>query len=295
MKIVAKNADHGNSFPLHCLDNKQNPVRITGYDFTHVIELSPLPKSLTRVLKFACNLACSTSRFEIIKSLSTLAEEAGVSISTVQRAYRLAVKLGILTHEEQRCKNNHKWSKPSKYTFTSKALAFVQASLAELKAANLQPAGRQSLVRKIVADTFSKLNFTLATPGQNEQATPGQNDQQEVRDLSRTRETQYSESAISESKEIASEPSAPEKKFGIYQESLQSLAAGSAAADKERRAEAYQRNGQLMHKVYGYIKSTFKPKAAAGRKPESRRQTGDFAGDGLKHDNYAIPEGFRGA
>lgn len=285
--MLAKNADHGNSFPSSCSNNKQNSVRITGYDFTHVIELSPLPKSLTRVLKFACNLACSTSRFEIIKSLSTLAEEAGVSVSTVQRAYRLAVKLGILTHEEQRCKNNHKWSKPSKYTFTSKALAFVQASLAELKAANLQPTGRQSLVRRIVADTFSKLNFTFATPGQN--------DQQEVRDLSRTRETQYSESAISESKEIASEPPASEKKFGIYQESLQSLAAGSAAADKERRAEAYQRNGQLMHKVYGYIKSTFKPKTATGRKPESRRQTGDFAGDGLKHDNYAIPEGFRGA
>jgi len=293
--MVAKNSDPGNSFPSLRTKSNHNSVQITGYDFTHIIELSPLPKSLTRVLKFACNLACSTSRFEIIKSLSTLAEEAGVSVSTVQRAYRLAVKLGILTHEEQRCKNNHKWSKPSKYTFTSKALAFVQASLAELKAANLQPAGRQSLVRKIVADTFSKLNFTIATPGQNEQATPGQNDQQEVRDLSRTRETQYSESAISESKEIASEPSASEKKFGIYQESLQNLVAGSAAADKERRAKAYQRNGQLMHKVYGYIKSTFKPKAAAGRKPESRRQKGDFAGDGLKHDNYAIPEGFRGA
>lgn len=295
MPIVANNTKHGNSFPSHCSENKQNRVRITGYDFTHVIELSPLPKSLTRVLKFACNLACSTPRFEIIKSLSTLAEEAGVSVSTVQRAYRLAVKLGILDHEEQRCKNNHKWSKPSKYTFTSKALAFVQASLTELKAANLQPAGRQSLVRKIVADTFSKLNFALTTPGHNEQATPGQNDQQEVRDLSRTRETQYREPSNSESKEIASEPPASEKKFGIYQESLQNLAAGSAAADKERRAEAYQRNGQLMHKVYGYIKSTFKPKATAGRKPESRRQTGDFAGDGLKHDNYAIPEGFRGA
>ena len=293
--MVAKNADHGNSFPTFCSENKQNHIRITGYDFTHVIELSPLPKSLTRVLKFACNLACSTPRFEIIKSLSTLAEEAGVSVSTVQRAYRLAVKLGILDHEEQRCKNNHKWSKPSKYTFTSKALAFVQASLTELKAANLQPAGRQSLVRKIVADTFSKLNFTLATPSQNEQATPGQNDQQEVRDLSRTRETQYREPANSESKEIAPKPPASEKRFGIYQESLQNLATGSAAADKERRAEAYQRNGQLMHKVYGYIKSTFKPKTAAGRKPESRRQTGDFAGDGLKHDNYAIPEGFRGA
>lgn len=293
MPIVAKSADPGNTFPVFCSNNEHRSSRITGFDLTNIIELSPLPKSVTRVLKFACNLAGSTSDFIIIKSLRNLAEEAGCSISTVQRAYRAAVKLGILSYEEQRDEKNHSVSKPSKYTFTSKALSFVRASLDALKEAKLKPSGRQTIVRRIIAKTFFKKVFIHSTPSQNEQATPGQNDQQELRDPSSKREIQNGEPLNSDVKKTAEPQPAPVKKFGLYQNTQKQLAAASSAAQNERSAEEFQRKGGLVHEAYQALKSTFKP--AGGRKPKDRRYSDPLSGSFSAGVDYSvIPEGFRG-
>ncbi|QGF29543.1 hypothetical protein EE896_22120 (plasmid) [Pantoea eucalypti] len=296
MPIVSNSADPGNTFPAHRSNNEHRSIRISGFNLTHIIELSPLPKSLTRVLKFACNLAGSTSDFIIVKSLRNLAEDAGCSISTVQRAYRLAVKLGILSYEEQRDVKNHSVSKPSKYTFTSKALSFVCASLEALKEANLEPSGRQTIVRKIVAKAFFKNNFIHATPSQNEQATPGQSDQQEVRDHSSKRKKLNGEPSNSDTLEMTKdkpETSAPAKKFGFYQNTQKQLAAASSAAQSERRAEEFQRKGGILHEAYQALKSSFKTKSTGDRSPKSRRYVDSLSGDYSKVD-YAIPEGWRG-
>lgn len=296
MPIVANSADPGNTFPAFSSNNEQGSVRITGFDLTHIIELSPLPKSVTRVLKFACNLAGSTSDFIIIKSLRNLAEEAGCSISTVQRAYRAAVKLGILSYEEQRDEKNHSVSKPSKYTFTGKALSFVRASLDALKEANLKPSGRQTIVRKVIANAFFKNDFIHNTPSQNEQATPGQSDQQEVRDHSSKRKTLNGEPSNSDTLEMTTdkpETSAPAKKFGFYQNTQKQLAAASSAAQSERRAEEFQRKGGILHEAYQALKSSFKTKSTGDRSPKSRRYVDSLSGDYSKVD-YAIPEGWRG-
>lgn len=296
MPIVANSADPGNTFPAFSSNNEQGSVRITGFDLTHIIELSPLPKSVTRVLKFACNLAGSTSDFIIIKSLRNLAEEAGCSISTVQRAYRAAVKLGILSYEEQRDEKNHSVSKPSKYTFTGKALSFVRASLDALKEANLKPSGRQTIVRKVIANAFFKNDFIHNTPSQNEQATPGQSDQQEVRDHSSKRKTLNGEPSNSDTLEMTTdkpETSAPAKKFGFYQNTQKQLAAASSAAQSERRAEEFQRKGGILHEAYQALKSSFKTKSTGDRSPKSRRYVDSLSGDYSKVD-YAVPEGWRG-
>lgn len=295
MSIVAKSADPGNTFPAFRSNNEHRSVRITGFDLTHIIELSPLPKSVTRVLKFACNLAGSTSDFIIIKSLRNLAEEAGCSISTVQRAYRAAVKLGILSYEEQRDEKNHSVSKPSKYTFTSKALSFVRASLEALKEANLKPSGRQTIVRRVIANAFFKNDFTRNTPGQNEQAPPGQSDQQELRDPSSKREIQNRE-PLDSVVEKSSEPQpAAVKKFGFYQNTQKQLAAASSAAQNERSAEEFKRKGGVLHEAYQALKSTFRAKPAGGRKPKGRRYSDPLSGSFSAGVDYSvIPEGFRG-
>ncbi|WP_256849127.1 helix-turn-helix domain-containing protein [Pantoea sp. Ft+CA_17] len=294
MPIVANSADPGNTFPAFRSNNEHRSIRITGFDLTHIIELSPLPKSVTRVLKFACNLAGSTSDFIIIKSLRNLAEEAGCSISTVQRAYRAAVKLGILSYEEQRDEKNHSISKPSKYTFTSKALCFVRASLDALKEANLKPSGRQNIVRRVIAKAFFKNDFIHNTPSQNEQASPGQNDQQEVRDHTRKRKIKNREPIISEVEKSAEQPPAPVKNFGFYQDTQKQLAAASSAAQNERRAAEFQRKGRVLHEAYQALKSTFKTKPAGGQKQKSRRYVVSLNGDCTKGMDYSIPKGFRG-
>ena len=294
MSIVANSADPGNTFPSFRSNNEHRSIRITGFDLTHIIELSPLPKSITRVLKFACNLAGSTTDFIIIKSLRNLAEEAGCSISTVQRAYREAVKLGILSYEEQRDEKNHSISKPSKYTFTSKALCFVRASLDALKEANLKPSGRQNIVRRVIANTFFKNDFIHNTPSQNEQASPGQNDQQEVRDHTRKRKIKNREPIISEVEKSAEQPPAPVKNFGFYQDTQKQLAAASSAAQNERRAAEFQRKGRIMHEAYRALKSTFKTRPAGGQKLKNRRYSDSFSGDFSSVDYSVIPEGFRG-
>lgn len=294
MSIVANSADPGNTFPSFRSNNEHRSIRITGFDLTHIIELSPLPKSITRVLKFACNLAGSTTDFIIIKSLRNLAEEAGCSISTVQRAYREAVKLGILSYEEQRDEKNHSISKPSKYTFTSKTLSFVRASLDALKEANLKPSGRQNIVRRVIAKAFFKNDFIHSTPSQNEQASPGQNDQQEVRDHTRKRKIKNREPIISEVKKSAEQPPAPVKKFGFYQDTQKQLAAASSAAQNERHAAEFQRKGRILHEAYLSLKSTFKNKPAGGQKQKSRRYVVSLNGDCTRGMDYSIPEGFRG-
>jgi len=294
--IVSNIADPGNTFPAHRSNNEHRSIRISGFNLTHIIELSPLPKSLTRVLKFACNLAGSTSDFIIVKSLRNLAEDAGCSISTVQRAYRLAVKLGILSYEEQRDVKNHSVSKPSKYTFTSKALSFVRASLDALKEANLEPSGRQTIVRKIVAKVFFKNDFLHATPSQNEQPPPGQSDQQEVRDHFSKRKILNGEQSNSDTLEMTTdkpETSAPAKKFGFYQNTQKQLAAASSAAQNERRAEEFQRKGGILHEAYQLLKSSFKTKSTGDRSPKSRRYVDSLSGD-YSNVDYAIPEGWRG-
>lgn len=296
MSIVANSADPGNTFPAFRSINEHRSIRITGFDLTHIIELSPLPKSITRVLKFACNLAGSTTDFIIIKSLRNLAEEAGCSISTVQRAYREAVKLGILSYEEQRDEKNHSVSKPSKYTFTSKALSFVRASLDALKEANLKPSGRQNIVRRVIANAFFKNDFIHNTPGQNEQTSPSQNDQQEVRDHSSKRKTLNWEPSNSDALGTASETpetSAPAKKFGFYQNTQKQLAAASSAAQNERSGEEFLRKGGMLHEAYQALKSSFRTKPAGDRNPKSRRYVDSLSGDYSKVD-YAIPEGWRG-
>lgn len=293
MPIVANSADPGNTFPAFRSNNEQRSVRITGFDLTHIIELSPLPKSVTRVLKFACNLAGSTSDFIIIKSLRNLAEEAGCSISTVQRAYRTAVKLGILSYEEQRDEKNHSVSKPSKYTFTGKALSFVRASLDALKEANLKPSGRQTIVRRVIANAFFKNNFIHNTPSQDEQVPPGQTDQQEVRDPSSKREIQNGEPLISEVKKSGEEPPALVKKFGLYQNTQKQLAVASSSAQKERSAEEFQRKGGVLHEAYQALKSKFRAKPAACQKQKSHRYVDSLSGD-YSNVDYAIPEGWRG-
>ncbi|MDH2069433.1 hypothetical protein [Pantoea sp. GD03673] len=295
MSIVAKSADPGNTFPAFRSNNEHSSVRITGFDLTHIIELSPLPKSVTRVLKFACNLAGSTSDFIIIKSLRNLAEEAGCSISTVQRAYRAAVKLGILNYEEQRDEKNHSVSKPSKYTFTSKALSFVRASLEALKEANLKPSGRQTIVRRVIAKAFFKNDFIHSTPSQNEQAPPGQSDQQELRDPSSKREI-HNRKPLNSVVEKSSEPQpAAVKKFGLYQNTQKQLAAASSAAQNERSAEEFQRKGGVLHEAYQTLKSTFRAKPAGGRKPKGRRYSDPLSGSFSAGVDYSvIPEGFRG-
>ena len=291
--IVANSADPGNTFPAFRSNNEHRSVRITGFDLTHIIELSPLPKSVTRVLKFACNLAGSTSDFIIIKSLRNLAEEAGCSISTVQRAYRAAVKLGILSYEEQRDEKNHSVSKPSKYTFTNKALSFVRASLDALKEANLKPSGRQNIVRRIIAKAFFKNDFIHKAPSQNEQIAPSQTDQHEVRDLSSKRKIQNGEALNYEVEKSAEEQPASVKKFGFYQDTQQQLSAASSAAQNERSAEEFQRKGGVLHEAYQALKSTFRAKSTCGRKQKSRRYVDSLSGDYSKVD-YAIPEGWRG-
>lgn len=295
MSIVANSADPGNTFPAFRSNNEHRSIRITGFDLTHIIELSPLPKSITRVLKFACNLAGSTTDFIIIKSLRNLAEEAGCSISTVQRAYREAVKLGILSYEEQRDEKNHSVSKPSKYTFTSKALSFVRTSLDALKEANLKPSGRQNIVRRVIAKAFFKNDFTHSTPSQNEQASPGQNDQQEIRDHTRKRKIQNREPMISKVKKSAEQPPAPVKKFGFYQNTQKQLAAASSATQNERRAEEFQRKGGILHEAYQALKSTFKHNPVGGQKPKGRRYSDPLSGSFSESVDYSvIPEGFRG-
>jgi len=296
VSIVANSADPGNTFPAYRSNNEHRSIRISGFNLTHIIELSPLPKSLTRVLKFACNLAGSTSDFIIVKSLRNLAEDAGCSISTVQRAYRLAVKLGILSYEEQRDAKNHSVSKPSKYKFTSKALSFVRASLDALKEANLEPSGRQTIVRKVVAKVFFKNDFFHVIPSQNEQATPGQSDQQEVRDHSSKRKILNVEPSNSDTLEMTTdkpETSAPAKKFGFYQNTQKQLAAASSAAQSERRAEEFQRKGGILHEAYQALKSSFKTKSTGDRSPKSRRYVDSLSGD-YSNVDYAIPEGWRG-
>lgn len=294
MSIVANSADPGNTFPALRSNNEHRSIRITGFDLTHIIELSPLPKSITRVLKFACNLAGSTTDYIIIKSLRNLAEEAGCSISTVQRAYREAVKLGILSYEEQRDEKNHSVSKPSKYTFTSKALSFVRASLDALKEANLKPSGRQNIVRRVISKAFFKNDFIHSTPSQNEQASPGQNDQQEVRVHTRKRKIKNREPIIPEVKKSAEQPPAPVKKFGFYQNTQKQLAAASSAAQNERRAAEFQRKGRILHEAYRALKSTFKTKPAGGQKQKSRRYVVSLNGDCTNGMDYSTPEGFRG-
>lgn len=294
MPIVANSADPGNTFPAFRSNNEHRSIRITGFDLTHIIELSPLPKSVTRVLKFACNLAGSTSDFIIIKSLRNLAEEAGCSISTVQRAYRAAVKLGILSYEEQRDEKNHSISKPSKYTFTSKALSFVRASLDALKEANLKPSGRQNIVRRVIANAFFKNDFIHSTPSQNEQATPGQNDQQEVRDPARKRKIQNGGAIISEINNPAEGPTVPVTKYGLYQNTQKQLAAASSASQNERRAAEFQHKGGILHEAYQALKSTLKTKSGGDWKQKSHRYSDSFSGDFSSVDYSVIPEGFRG-
>jgi len=295
VSIVAKSADPGNTFPAFRSNNEHSSVRITGFDLTHIIELSPLPKSVTRVLKFACNLAGSTSDFIIIKSLRNLAEEAGCSISTVQRAYRAAVKLGILNYEEQRDEKNHSVSKPSKYTFTNKALSFVRASLEALKEANLKPSGRQTIVRRVIAKAFFKNDFIHSTPSQNEQAPPGQSDQQELRDPSSKREIQNGKPLNSVVEKSSDPQPAAVKKFGLYQNTQKQLAAASSAAQNERSAEEFQRKGGVLHEAYQALKSTFRAKPAGGIKPKGRRYSDPLSGSFSAGVDYSvIPEGFRG-
>ncbi len=294
MAIVAKSADPGNTFPAFRSNNEHRSVRITGFDLTHIIELSPLPKSVTRVLKFACNLAGSTSDFVIIKSLRNLAEEAGCSISTVQRAYRAAVKLGILSYEEQRDEKNHSVSKPSKYTFTSKALSFVRASLEALKEANLKPSGRQTIVRRVIAKAFFKNDFIHSTHSQNEQPLPGQSDQQELRDPSSKREIKNGEPLNSVVEKSSAPQPAAVKKFGFYQNTQKQLAAASSAAQNERSAEKFQRKGGVLHEAYQALKSTFRAKPAGGREPKGRRYSDPLSGSFSAGVDYSvIPEGFR--
>ncbi|MDT0178184.1 hypothetical protein Q9R34_19355 [Enterobacter sp. BRE11] len=292
-RIVAKNTDPGNTFPVGSSNNDLKSVRITGFDLERIIELSPLPKRMTRILKFACNLAGSTSKFVIMKSLSNLAEEAGCSVSTVQRAYRLAEHLGILTREIQYDKFNRNKCAPSKYTFTGKALAFVRASIADLQAANLKVSGRQKNVRSVIAKAFIKFNFIHNTPSQKDCLPPGQNDREEVITDPRKRETLNGQPEISGLNESTAQPPAPAREKHFIQDSQNDLAAAAAAADKERRAETFERNGSLLHRLFntGRLKSRFN--SANGRKQNGRR-TGALPGDGISHD-YAIPEGFRGA
>lgn len=292
MSIVSNSTDPGNSFPAACSNNEHKPFQITGFDLTSIIELSPLPKSVTRVLKFACNLAASTPKFVIVKSLKNLAEDAGCSVSTVQRAYKAAVKMGILIHEDQHHPRNIKESAPSKYTFSRKALSFVRMSLAALKAANQKPTGRQSLVRKIVANAFYKNNFTCGTPSQSDTSHPGQTDQQEIRDTSRKRETLNREPSKSDAEKSAEQPAAPEKKSGSYLKTRNELAEAAAAARNVRRAKEFARKGEILHETYQKLKASFKTKPNASRKPKGRQSVDPFNGD-YSNVDYSPPEGWR--
>lgn len=292
MPIVANSADPGNTFPAIRSINEHKSIRITGFDLTSIIELSPLPSTVSRVLKFACNLAASTSEFMIIKSHKSLAGDAGCSTSTIRRAYEIAVDMGILFCEEQYDDENSKKRMPNKYTFTQKALTFVRMSLAALKAAKQKPTGRQSLVRKIVANAFYINNFSLATPIQSDTPPLGQNEQQEVRDTSSKRETLNWVPLKSDAEMTAEQPARPVKKSGSYSKTRNELAAAAAAAQNERLAEEFERRGGILHQAYQTLKANLKNKPAGSRKPKPRYSVDPFSAD-YSNTAYTPPDGWR--
>lgn len=259
---------------------EQNPKKITGFDLERIIELSPFPSRVGRLLKFACNLAASTSEFVIYKSQKTLAEDAGCSVSTLQRAYRVAVAMGVLSvtpvyDDKTRAR------KANMYRFTPKALTFVRDCLKLLRDAKLKISSSQKTVRGIVAKAFALFDFTPTTPCQNEETPPCQNDVQEIRDLSKTRKTLQGGVDFVDNEK----PKKAVQQTSVISQSevIAKLAAAKSRANNERLAEKHDSQRSTLDKLFGRF--GYKPK----RNPARNLPCADIV-----PDYSVVPVGFRG-
>lgn len=257
------------------------PKKITGYDLERVIELSPFPSRVGRLLKFACNLAASTSEFVIYKAQKTLAADAGCSLSTLQRAYRVAVKMGVLSVTPVYCEKTRA-QKANLYRFTAKTLSYVHDCLSLLKAAKLKVSSSQKAVRSVIAKAYALFDFAVTAPCQNEPTPACQNDAQEVRVISKTRKKLLAEPH--RKNEVNSKVKNQFARKTTQAEVIESLAAAKSRADNERIAEKHDAQRSLLDKLLSKVR----------KQPQPRRSR-TLPGEDRVPDYSFVPHGFRGA
>lgn len=260
---------------------EHNPKKITGYDLERIIELSPFPSRVGRLLKFACNLAASTSEFVIYKSQKTLAEDAGCSVSTLQRAYRAAVSLGLLTVTAVYCEKSRA-QKANLYRFTPKALTYVRDCLSLLSKAKLKISSSQKAVRGVIAKAYALFDFAPTPPCQNEPTPLCQNDVQEIREISKKREKLMGGDQTSNN--LISKAFAVFNSQASHADVTQKLAVAKSRADNERIAQKHQEERSMLDRLLSKV-----------RKQPKQNRLRSLPGDDRQQDYSYQPDGFRGA